>query len=97
MFVVVWTIADEKDEISGHTRLGRVVTRPASDAVLFIKQNVRCPVGRINFKRDVRGVLVCLFSRKLLMPLTLIHKNLFEIAWAKPHIDSDTSFAVASD
>ena len=77
--------------------LETVVTRPASDAVLFNNSTCGAPSDALILKRDVRGVLVCLFSRKLLMPLTLIHKNLFEIAWAKPHIDSDTSFAVASD
>jgi hypothetical protein len=63
----------------------------------FSKQDVRCPVGRINFNGSVRGVSVCLFSRKLLIRLTLFHKNSFEIACAKPHIDSDTSLTIASD
>ena len=90
-------IADEKDEISGHTRLGRVVTRPASDAVLFINSTCGAPSDALIFNASVRGVLVCLFSRKPLILLTLFHKNSFEIACAKHHIDSDTSLAIVSD
>lgn len=86
----------EKDEISGHTRLARVVTRPASDAVLFKNRTCGPPSDAVIFNLGVRGVLVCLFSRKPLKLLTLFHKNSFEIACAKPHIDSDTSLAIAS-
>ena len=66
-------IADEKDEISGHMRLEKVVTRPASDAVLFTNSTCGAPSDALIFKRGVRGVLVCLFSRKLLKILTLNH------------------------
>jgi hypothetical protein len=90
-------MVDEKDEISGLRD-----SRESSLARLlmpFFSTTVRAvPHRTLQFSvvAFVGCWCVC-FSRKSLMALTLFTKFSFEIARAKHHIVSDTSFALASD